>query len=300
MFAQRRGGAWGKAQSLLMAALLACAGGCATAPNGDVRDPLEGFNRKMYRFNEGFDEAIGKPIATAYRDVLPSPVRTGVRNFFANLDDLFIGVNNLLQGKLGQAAGDWLRFGVNTVIGIFGFIDVASEMGLEKHNEDFGQTFGRWGVGEGAYLVWPMLGSSTVRDSVGKFIDVKVDPVWKHEPVRIRNELILARVTSDRAGLLDASRLLEEAALDKYVFQRDAYLQRRRSLILDGAPPPRGPQGQAADGPQAESAVPAEEAARLIEEPAVKAEPSPRASNTYEPRVPANYEAVLAASPPRR
>ena len=301
---EKGGGAWGGMRSLLVAAALLCAG-CAANPGatGEVRDPLEGFNRAMYRFNDGFDNAIGKPVATAYRNAVPSPIRTGVRNFFANIDDLWIGINNLLQGKVGQAASDWLRFGVNSIIGIFGLIDVASEIGLEKHNEDFGQTFGRWGVGEGAYIVWPMIGSSTARDTVGGFIDYKVDPVWKHKPVRVRNPLLLARATSVRAGLLDASRLLEEAALDKYVFQRDAYLQRRRSLVRDGAAPPRGPQGSAGEEPQAEAPAPAmEDAARVLEEPAAQKAPAPgapHASNVFEPRVPANYDAVIAASTSR-
>ena len=230
------GGCIARARLLLGALALALASGCAT--NGtDARDPIEGFNRAMYGFNEGFDEAIGKPVATAYRDVLPSFVRTGVRNFFANIDDLFIGVNNLLQGKPIDAVSDIARLAVNTTIGILGLIDVGSHMGLEKHNEDFGQTFGRWGAGDGPYIVWPMFGSSTVRDSVGSVLDVSLDPVRNHRPVDVRNVMLLTRATSKRADLLDASRVLEEAALDKYVFQRDAYLQRRRSLIYDGNPP---------------------------------------------------------------
>jgi len=230
------GGCIARARVLLGALALALASGCAT--NGaDARDPVEGFNRAMYGFNEGFDEAIGKPIATVYRDVLPGFVRTGVRNFFANIDDLFIGVNNLLQGKPVDAVSDIARLAVNTTIGIFGLIDVGSHMGLEKHNEDFGQTFGRWGAGDGPYIVWPIFGSSTVRDSIGSVLDVGLDPVRNHRPVDVRNVMLLTRATSKRADLLDASRVLEEAALDKYVFQRDAFLQRRRSLIHDGNPP---------------------------------------------------------------
>ncbi len=230
------GGFIARARLLLAALVFALASGCAT--NGtDARDPIEGFNRAMYGFNEGFDEAIGKPVATAYRDVLPSFVRTGVRNFFANIDDLFIGVNNLLQGKPIDAVSDIARLAVNTTIGILGLIDVGSHIGLEKHNEDFGQTFGRWGASDGPYIVWPMFGSSTVRDSMGSVLDVSLDPVRNHRPVNVRNVMLLTRATSKRADLLDASRVLEEAALDKYVFQRDAYLQRRRSLIYDGNPP---------------------------------------------------------------
>jgi len=148
-----------RARALLAAFALALASGCATT-NGDPRDPLEGFNRSMYAFNETFDEAIGKPVATAYKTALPDPVLGWVRNFFANLADVFIGVNNLLQGKVGDGLTDWARFAFNTTVGLVGINDVASEMGLEKHNEDFGQTFGRWGAADGAYLVWPFFGSS--------------------------------------------------------------------------------------------------------------------------------------------
>ena len=181
--------------------------------------------------------AIGRPVATAYRDALPGPIRTWVRNFFANLADLWIGANNLLQGKPLDATVDWARFAFNSTFGVFGLNDVASEMGLEKHDEDFGQTFGRWGAGDGAYIVWPFLGSSTVRDSAGLVFDLYLDPVLQHKPVTVRNFMTLLRATGKRADLLDASRILEEAALDKYVFQRDAYLQRRRSQIYDGNPP---------------------------------------------------------------
>ena len=260
--------------------LLAGAAGCATT-GADSRDPAEGFNRAMYSFNEGFDEAIGKPVANAYRNTLPSPVRSAVRNFFANIADLWIGGNNLLQGKPVDTVTDWARFAFNSSIGLFGLIDVASEIGLEKHDEDFGQTFGRWGLPDGAYLVWPILGSSNVRDSFGLLFDVSLDPVLQHEPIRVRNAMTLLRATNKRADLLDASRIMEEAALDKYVFQRDAYLQRRRSLVYDGNPP-----RAARDVPRAETIEPApaerpaaqaaarpdpsamEAAVRLLEQPA--------------------------------
>lgn len=222
--------------------------GCAT-PGGDSRDPFEGFNRSMYGFNQAVDEAVLKPVSKAYKDGLPQIVQTGVRNFFSNIADIFISVNNLLQGKVIDAANDGLRFAVNTTIGGLGVMDWASEMGLEKHNEDFGQTFGRWGVGDGAYIVWPLLGSSTVRDSVGEAFDIRVDPVRNHEPVTARNAMYLTRVVSKRADLLDASRILEEAALDKYIFERDAYLQRRRNLIYDGSPPRESPRGGSASKP---------------------------------------------------
>jgi phospholipid-binding lipoprotein MlaA len=191
----------------------------------------------MYGFNQAVDEAVLKPVSKAYKDGLPEIVQMGVRNFFSNIADIFISVNNLLQGKVIEAANDGLRVAVNTTIGGLGVMDWASEMGLEKHNEDFGQTFGRWGVNDGPYLVWPLFGSSTARDSVGELIDIRVDPVRNHKPVTARNVMYLTRIVSKRADLLDASRILEEAALDKYVFERDAYLQRRRNLIYDGNPP---------------------------------------------------------------
>ena len=276
------------ARNLLVALLLSGAAGCATTNGGDPRDPLEGFNRAMYSFNDGFDEAIGKPVATGYRNVLPAPIRTWVRNFFSNIGDLLIGANNLLQGKPGDTVVDWARFGFNSTLGLFGINDVASEMGLEKHDEDFGQTFGRWGVGDGAYIVWPFLGSSNVRDSVGLVFDIGLDPVLMHEPVRVRNVMTVLRATSRRADLLDASRILEEAALDKYVFQRDGYMQRRRSLIYDGNPPreprlfgsegepraqgempPAGEAPVAAAAPVPQPAAPALDAAvQLLEQPA--------------------------------
>jgi phospholipid-binding lipoprotein MlaA len=216
---------------------LAAAGGCATTGDSDPRDPLEPLNRAVYRFNDGVDEAIAKPVATAYRDVVPEPLRNYVRNFFSNIGDLLIGFNNILQGKPDEGLQDWARFAFNSVLGIFGINDVASDMGFEKHNEDFGQTFGRWGFSEGPYLVLPLLGSSDVRDGIGTALDLHYDPVSDFRPIRVRNSAVVLRFTGFRADLLEASRLLEQAALDKYVFQRDAYLQRRRSLVYDGQPP---------------------------------------------------------------
>ncbi|HEY8241102.1 MAG TPA: VacJ family lipoprotein, partial [Kiritimatiellia bacterium] len=212
------------AKNLVIGLLLCGAAGCATTAGSDPRDPLEGFNRAMFGFNDGFDQAIGKPISTAYKEVLPGPVRTWVRNFFANLYDVWTGVNNLLQGKPADAVTDWARFAFNTTIGLFGINDVATEMGLEKHEEDFGQTLGRWGMNDGAYLVWPFWGPSSMRDTVGLIPDTYFDPVWNHKPHGVRYFMGVTRAVGRRADLLDASRILEEAALDKYVFQRDAYL----------------------------------------------------------------------------
>jgi phospholipid-binding lipoprotein MlaA len=212
-------------------------GGCATAPDADPRDPWEGFNRGVYRFNEVVDEAVAKPVATAYRDVVHAEIRDRVRNFFANIGDVFIGVNNVLQGKFRESFDDFARVTFNSTLGLLGIHDVASEMGIEKHNEDFGQTFGWWGAGQGPYLVLPILGSSTVRDGLGLALDMYTDPLGEVRPIDARNSLVVLRLTGARADLLEASRILEQAALDKYVFQRDAYLQRRRSLVYDGRPP---------------------------------------------------------------
>jgi phospholipid-binding lipoprotein MlaA len=221
----------------LILALACAAAGCATTGEGDPRDPFEGFNRGVYRFNEAVDDAVARPVATAYRDVVPGQVRDRVRNFFSNVGDVFIGANSFLQGKLYDGWESWARVLFNTTFGLGGLHDVASEMGIEKRNEDFGQTFGWWGASPGPYLVLPLLGSSTVRDAIGTGFDMYLDPVTQVRPVRARNQLTLLRFTDVRADLLDASRLLEQAALDKYVFQRAAYLQRRRSLVYDGRPP---------------------------------------------------------------
>ena len=213
--------------------------GCATVEGErDPRDPWEGFNRGVYRFNETFDEYIAQPVARGYVAVLHQEIRTRVSNFFSNIQDLLIGANNFLQGKFEDGVNDWARFAFNSTIGLFGIHDVASDFpGLEKHNEDFGQTLGRWGAGPGPYLILPFLGSSTVRDAAGTAVDWAVQPVGEVRPIELRNTLYGLYFVDTRAQLLEASRILEEAALDKYVFQRDAYLQRRRSLIYDGRPP---------------------------------------------------------------
>jgi phospholipid-binding lipoprotein MlaA len=213
-------------------------GGCATT-GGNPRDPLEGYNRAMFGINDGLDKVVIKPLATGYKAVLPEFARTGVTNFFSNLGDIWIGINNILQGKVGAGAGDFGRFAMNSTIGILGLFDVASNAGLEKHNEDFGQTLGRWGVGSGAYVVLPLLGPSSVRDGFSSlFVDWHFDPLWYIGNVATRNEVITFRFIERRAGLLDIGNLAEEAALDHYAYIRDAFLQRRRSLIYDGDPPP--------------------------------------------------------------
>lgn len=216
------------ATSLLLSA-------CATT--GNPHDPLEGYNRAMFDINDGLDKVLVKPLAEGYEGALPIPVRLGVTNFFSNIDDVLVAINNLLQGKPLNAASDMARFAVNSTLGILGVIDVATELGLEKHEEDFGQTMGRWGIGSGPYLVLPLLGPSTLRDGIGKAADIAADPVAHIDDVSHRNMTVAVRALNDRAGLLSADKIVEQAALDRYSYLRDAYLQRRRSLIYDGDPP---------------------------------------------------------------
>lgn len=212
-------------------------GGCATGPNADPRDPLEPLNRGVYQFNDAVDRAVVKPVALAYRDVLPSPVRTGVSNFFANLQDAWSFVNNALQLK-GEAAGNsMVRFGVNTVFGLGGLLDIASEMRIERHTKDFGHTLGYWGVGAGPYVVLPLLGPSSLRDTVALQVDAQGNLVNHIEHVPTRNTVTAVKLVDKRVSLLPASDMLDRVALDPYSFTRDAYLQRRRSAVYDGNPP---------------------------------------------------------------
>ena len=202
-----------------------------------IPELVEGLNRGVYRFNDAFDSAIMRPVASAYRDWVHDEIRGRVRNFFSNLADPMISVHNLLQGKFEESLTDAVRFVFNSTFGLLGLHDIASDMGYEKHNEDFGQTFGRWGSSTGPYLVLPLFGSSSIRDGFGLALDFAADPVSYVDPTGAQVTASAVRLTQVRADLLDASRILEEAALDKYVFQRDAYFQRRRSLVYDGRPP---------------------------------------------------------------
>lgn len=220
---------------VLSLALAGLVGGCATS--GNQKDPIEGLNRAVFAFNDGLDTVLIRPAAQGYDAVLPTPVRTGITNFFGNIADVFIGVNNLLQGKPAQALSDLGRVMINSTVGILGIFDVASEAGLEKHEEDFGQTLGRWGMGDGAYVVLPMFGPRTVRDTAGLALDMAVDPVANVDHVASRNSLSALRLIDARAELLPADKVIAEAALDKYAYVRDGYLQRRRNLVHDGNPP---------------------------------------------------------------
>jgi len=231
---------------LLAVALLLSA--CATGPNANPKDPLEPFNRGVDQFNDTVDRAVVKPVATVYRGAVPSPVRTGITNFFANLQDGWSGVNNALQLKGAAAADSFVRFGVNTFLGLGGVLDIASEMGIERHTKDFGHTLGYWGVGPGPYLVLPLLGPSTVRDTVALPVDLKGNLVSGISDVPTRNSATGLNLLSQRARLLGASELLDEVALDRYAFTRDAFLQRRRYSVYDGNPPDEDEDAGVADG----------------------------------------------------
>jgi len=213
--------------------------GCSSVPEGerDPRDPWEGYNRAMTEFNEDFDKAIYKPIAKGYRAITPEPVDRGITNFFGNQLDLVSLLNNVLQAKFDSASDDLARVIVNTTLGLVGFIDVASELELPRHREDFGQTLGRWGVAQGPYFVWPILGPSTVRDSAGIVVGWYSTPVAYLDSSTWKWGLAILYAVDLRADLLDATDILKQAALDPYIFTRDAYLQKRLNDVYDGNPP---------------------------------------------------------------
>jgi phospholipid-binding lipoprotein MlaA len=212
--------------------------GCATQTN---KDPLEGLNRGIYKFNDVADKAVFKPVASAYKAVAPSPVRTGFNNFFNNLGSFTTVFNDILQFKLANAFTDAGRFVINSTFGLAGFIDIAGMDKIPLHKEDFGQTLGHWGVGNGAYLVLPVLGPSSIRDTTGLVFDISTtDPIQYTRnigQIRLGNQLRAAQFLDKRTELLTASDLVDEASLDPYAFTRDAYLQRRASLVQDGIVP---------------------------------------------------------------
>jgi phospholipid-binding lipoprotein MlaA len=227
-------------RSVMSAALLAwvlSSAGCATGPNANPKDPLEPMNRSISKFNDTLDDNLLKPVATGYRDYIPQPVQTGVGNFFGNLSDVFSTVNSGLQLKGRDTAESLMRVVVNTTLGIYGLFDVATEIGLQRHREDFGQTLGYWGVPDGPYLVLPVFGPSTVRDTSTLPLEFSTDFVAKHDVVAERNAAVVARIVDKRASLLKTTDLLSGAAIDKYSFTRDSYLQYRRNQVYDGNPP---------------------------------------------------------------
>lgn len=230
--------------SFLVATVVAAAG-CAT-PSGvnpeqigtNPTDPFERWNRQVYAFNDGLDTAVLKPVATAYRDTVPELARTGVTNFFNNVADAWSAVNLFLQGRVVEGFNDTMRFAVNTTFGLFGLLDIMSEAGLERHGEDLGQTLGVWGLGAGPYIVWPLLGPSSARDTVALPLDRAVTPAMAFSDSSTVAGLSVLQIVNTRASLLGATRMLDDIALDKYTFVRDAYLSRRRSLVYNGDPPP--------------------------------------------------------------
>ncbi len=253
--------------------------GCATVAGPQVKqsagqklDPWENWNRKVFSFNEGLDEHVLKPVATAYRKLTPSFLRTGISNFFNNAEDAWSAVNHFLQGKGESGMQMLVRFNTNTFFGLGGILDVASEAGIERQPEDFGQTLGKWGFGAGAYIVWPVLGPSSVRDSIALPLDrTMTSPAPLFKPEVAQWEVLGLQLVNTRAGLLDASRVIDDIALDKYTFLRDAYLARRRSLVYDGNPPDSSPRDDAEEQPPA---APAPE----------KREPAPAAAPASAPQ----------------
>ena len=213
-------------------------GGCASVPYPNPADPLEGWNRGVQGFNDSVDDAVLKPVARGYRDLVPELVQTGVGNFFGNLGDGWSAVNQILQGKFEDGLNMTLRVVTNTVFGLAGLLDPATEIGLERRSEDFGQTLGRWGMGPGPYLVLPLLGPSTLRDTAALPLDWSAtSPSLLTSDSGTQFAATALRVVHGRAGLLAATRLLDDIALDRYSFLRDAFLARRRNLIYDGDPP---------------------------------------------------------------
>ena len=225
--------AWLAALLLCLSALGGCAGGAPLV----AHDPLEPLNRQVFKFNDALDTAIVKPVAIAYRDHTPTPLRQGIGNVFNNLQDSWSVVNNLLQLKTDYAYDSLVRVAINTLLGVGGVVDVASELGIERHTQDFGHTLGVWGVPPGPYLVLPILGPSSMRDALALSVDWQGDPLGQLPNEPVRNAALLLRGLDTRAGLLKATSMLEEAALDRYTFARDAFLQNRRNNIFDGNPP---------------------------------------------------------------
>jgi phospholipid-binding lipoprotein MlaA len=212
--------------------------GCATSTT--AQDPFESFNRGIFAFNEGLDKVVLKPVAKGYKAIMPEPINQGVTNFFSNLDDVIVIANDLLQFKLTQAASDTGRILLNSTVGFLGFFDVASKVGLNKHDEDFGQTLGYWGLGNGPYLVLPLFGPSSARDAFGLGTDTFLDPLYYYagSTSGVKTAVPYAtKVVDERSDLLAAEKVLDTAALDKYTYLRDAYLARREYLVYDGNPP---------------------------------------------------------------
>jgi phospholipid-binding lipoprotein MlaA len=227
----------GRLTTLLCTALLLA--GCASAPSDSVtqtQDPWEGFNRKVYAFNDALDKNVARPVTAQYIRAMPSPARSGIHNVVTNLGEPITVVNDALQGKVKQGFQDLGRFLVNSTFGLLGWFDVAQHWGMPHHDEDFGQTMAVWGVPSGPYLVLPVLGPSTVRDTGGRVGDVYTDPPRNDMPPRWRNSELVIDAVDTRAGLMETNETLDNS-YDPYSFMRDAYLQNRRYKIYDGQTP---------------------------------------------------------------
>jgi phospholipid-binding lipoprotein MlaA len=227
--------------ALLMVLLQACA---ATVPktSGDPRDPLESVNRQVTAFNDSVDGMVLKPVAKTYALVVPGLVRTGVRNFFGNLGDVWSLANNAAQFKFRATGDTALRIGMNTFLGMGGLFDIATDYGIEKHKSDFGLTLAHWGVPPGPYVVLPLLGPSTLRDAAALPVDFQGDLSRQSASSQKRDATLALKLTDTREGLLKLVDAVKEASLDPYTFTRDAYLQKRRYDLYDGNPPaqPKG------------------------------------------------------------
>ena len=261
---------------VMLAMSLVVMSGCSTidtlrgrSSQGQRLDPWETWNRKVFSFNDSLDEYVLKPVATAYSDFVPQLVRTSISNFFNNVGDAWSAVNLVLQGRFEPALMQGFRFSVNTFLGFAGFVDIASEAGIERNPQDLGQTFGRWGFGTGAYIVWPLFGPSSVRDSLALPWDRWASPALAFNDGRDKFAIYAVQTINTRANFLRASDMLEGIALDKYTFYRDAYLQRRGSfndddeaevLVPDkpaSAPAAVAPAPAAASAPAEAASVPA-------------------------------------------
>ena len=222
------------ARLAFLAPAVLLAAGCATGPQANPDDPLEPMNRVVFKVNDKLDQYVATPVAKGYKAVTPQPVRTAVTNFYSNIADVGNFANNLLQGKGVDAAESLMRVAINSVLGIGGLIDIATPAGLQKHSQDFGLTLGTWGVPSGPYLVLPFFGPSSFRDGVGLYVNFQFDPTTYIDPAW-RNSLFAMNVVDVRTNLLGATDLLSLAALDKYAFVRDAYVQRRKYLLEGGS-----------------------------------------------------------------
>jgi len=226
----------GRAAAATLAAALLL-GGCATTGPATPGDPWEGFNRKVFAFNEAVDDAVLRPVAEGYRDHVPQLVRTGVSNFLGNIGDVWSAANHFLQGKAQSGFEQTMRFLTNTLFGLGGLLDPATEMGLKRHSEDFGQTLGRWGMGPGPYLVLPFLGPSSLRDGIGRVPDMAASPSNLFDDSKANSLATVLTVVDARASLLGVTGLADRVSLDKYSFFRQGYLARRQDAVYDGAPP---------------------------------------------------------------